>query len=172
LFYIFCFRHGILRKQGDDDDSSSDWECGLDKLFQRLIITKFNPLKYCKGTVVAMFAQISQKENAAYCFTVMEQNRLGGFNPDGTRTKSNSIMATSPLGGGSNGSASYFGAAGTFWSKSQEFVTLEGYFPFDPLVLPKAKKSITSLYVEWEDVAGDYDSGSEDYDDEDEEAEA
>ncbi|ANB12327.1 Rrn3p [Sugiyamaella lignohabitans] len=182
LFYIFCFRHSILRKTDDVESSSvatpapstkravspsSEWECDLDHLFQRVILTKFNPLRYCKHTVVAMFAQIAQKENAAYCFTIIEQNRLGGFRSSSSISSGNisdSGALPSPLSNYS--SNSYFGAGNTFWTKSQEFVALEGYFPFDPLMLPKARHYLDGLYVEWEEVAEDFSDGSSDEDDE------
>ena len=175
LFYIFCFRHSILRRQPKNNDedttnyedaaaSLSEWEGDLDKLFQRIIVTKFNPLKYCKRTVVAMFAQIAEKERAAYCFTILEQNRLGGFRS----------VAESPLRNDNNNNNSigssrgYFSGAGSFWAKNQEFVTLEGYFPFDPLILRKARSKLADIYVEWDDVAEDFDSGSEVYEEEEE----
>jgi RNA polymerase I-specific transcription initiation factor RRN3 len=153
LFYIFCFRHQMLEKEGG-------WECDLDKLFQRLIITKFNPLRYCKRTVVAMFARIAQKKDAAYCFTIMEQNRLGGF-----RSSASTTPSTTPY---SSMTSSYFGPTSTFWAKNQEFAALEGYFPFDPLVLKRAGKYIRDYYVEWDDISEEFeDSGSEDYEEED-----
>lgn len=152
LFYIFCFRHKMIEKDGG-------WECDLDKLFQRMIVTKFNPLRYCKRTVVAMFARIAQKKNAAYCFTIMEQNRLGGFRNSATTTP-----LTTPR---SSMSTSNFGPTSTLWAKSQEFVTLEGYFPFDPLVFKQAAKYVRDFYVEWDDVSEEFeDSGSEEYEDE------
>ncbi|CAN6664758.1 RNA polymerase I-specific transcription initiation factor Rrn3p [Trichomonascus vanleenenianus] len=165
LFYIFCFRHELLKKDqsqmSTEEASGSEWECDLDKLFQRMIVTKFNPLRYCKRTVVAMFARIAQKEDAAYCFTIMEQNRLGGFkssSPSGSGT-------TTPKNGVSSGT-SFF--SNSLWKSTSEFVSLEGYFPFDPLNLRRARSAISDIYVEWGDVAGDdADSGSENYDDSD-----
>lgn len=153
LFYIFCFRHASLR-----NPTTGDWECGLDKLFQRLIVTKFNPLRYCKRTVVAMFARIAQKEDVVYCFSIMEQNRLGGF------------RSSSPTNNQSALANSNFAATSTTWNPN-EFAALEGYFPFDPLVLPNARRKIKDLYVEWDDVAEDFDSGSESYDEDDDEDE-
>lgn len=155
LFYIFCFRHAVLKKE----DNPSEWECGIDKLFQRLIVTKFNPLRYCKRTVVAMFARIAQKEDVVYCFSIMEQNRLGGFRSTSpTNNNTQSALANSNFGASSNN-----------WNPNEP-AALEGYFPFDPLVLPNARKQIKDFYVEWDDVAEDFDSGSESVDeDEDEE---
>lgn len=149
LFYIFCFRHASLR-----DPVTGDWECGLDNLFQRLIVTKFNPLRYCKRTVVAMFARIAQKEDVVYCFSIMEQNRLGGF------------RSSSPTNNQSALASSNFAATSSTWNPN-EFAALEGYFPFDPLVLPISRRRIKDFYVEWDDVAEDFDSGSESYDEDD-----
>lgn len=178
IMYIFCFRHALLRKisnpvqeENEDDEnvnvkSSSDsaWECDLDKLFRRLIITKFNPLRYCRRTVVAMFAQIAQKEDLVYCFTIMEQNRLGGKRPAAIE---NSHGSSNSNFGSSNNGATVVGDV--LWRKNSDFVMLDAYFPFDPLHLPHCKERIQTLYVEWADVADDSDSGSEDYDDEEQE---
>lgn len=145
LFYIFCFRHKMLRR----DDEDNGWECDLDQLYQRMIVTKFNPLKYCKSTVVGMFAGIAQRENAVYCFTVIEQNRLGRFNRAGSPGLSG---ATSAPGIGSN-----------FFSKKREFVQIEAYFPFDPLSLKNSRKLLGDIFVEWDDVAESFDTSSEEY---------
>ncbi|KAF5101432.1 hypothetical protein D0Z00_000911 [Geotrichum galactomycetum] len=174
MMYIFCFRHALLRKEhikktqatagGADEldglkieSSDSQWVCDLDKLFRRLIITKFNPLRYCRRTVVSMFAQIAQKEDLVYCFTVMEQNRLGQTTLSATPTPAPTAANTPNVGG-----------VDVLWKKNQDFVMMDAYFPFDPLSLPNCKERIQSMYVEWNDVANDSDSGSEDYDDDDE----
>lgn len=179
LMYIFCFRHALLRKEhmktaqaaagsGADEldglkieSSDSQWVCDLDKLFRRIIITKFNPLRYCRRTVVSMFAQIAQKEDLVYCFTVMEQNRLGQSTSSGTSTPAPGPVASA--------NTPNIGGVDVLWKKNQDFVMMDAYFPFDPLSLPNCKERIQSMYVEWNDVANDSDSGSEDYDDEDDE---
>ncbi|SGZ48813.1 CIC11C00000001622 [Sungouiella intermedia] len=158
LIYIFCFRHQQLSKSPEDiGNSDSEWECDLDKFFQRVIIAKFNPLKYCDETVVYIFAKIATKLNVCYCYSIIEHN------------KRETMM---------QGNSSLPSAVGNFRHK-QEFLDLEAYFPFDPLVLPNCKKIITVNYVEWKDVNpsndddDDEDSGShpEDDDDEDDEEE-
>lgn len=160
LFYIFCFRHPLLRRTGDETTpSTSEWECDLDQVFQRLIVTKFNPLRYCKKTVVAMFARIAQRENAAYCFTIMEQNNRQR-SPDGGPPSSSSHTTPASTPSVSSSLSSYFGAVSSMWAKSPEFVAIEGYFPFDPLLLKRARQRVAPFYVEWDDVAGD-DSGSD-----------
>ena len=59
LLYIFCFRHELL------STTENDWECDLDKFFQRAILTKFNPLKFCDETVVYIFAKLATNSMSA-----------------------------------------------------------------------------------------------------------
>lgn len=153
LIYIFCFRHQQLSKSPEDiGNSDSEWECDLDKFFQRVIIAKFNPLKYCDETVVYIFAKIATRLNVCYCYSIIEHNKRE------TMMQGNSTLPSS---------------VGNFRHK-QEFLDLEAYFPFDPLVLPTCKKIITANYVEWRDVNpsndddDDEDSGSHPDDDDDE----
>lgn len=142
LFYIFCFRHLHLTKSPEDiENNGSEWECELDKFFQRVIIAKFNPLKYCDETVVYIFAKIATKLNVCYCYSIIDHN------------KRETVM---------QGNSSLPSAVGNFRHK-QEFLDLEAYFPFDPLVLPNCKKLISINYVEWKDV----NPSNEDEDEED-----
>lgn len=219
IMYIFCFRHAMLRKEisnsgavGSDEQSQlqsdetgndatskiksssdSEWECDLDKLFRRLIITKFNPLRYCRRTVVAMFAQIARKEDLVYCFTIMEQNRLGksatinnsnNNNNSGPRAgptgvgggvlkSSSSVPAVANSSSSNQVTSSSLNNSGTtvgdvFWQRTSDFVMLDAYFPFDPLHLPQCRQRMQTLYLEWADVADDSESsGSDDYDEDD-----
>lgn len=148
LLYIFCFRHKLLVK-----DTEGQWECDIDKFFQRVIIAKFNPLKYCDETVVFIFAKLATKLNVCYCYSIIEHNKRERM------IQGNSKMPST---------------VGNFRHK-QEFLDLEAYFPFDPVVLPVSKKIIDKNYVEWSQVnpvdedEEDDDSGShlEEDDDED-----
>lgn len=135
LLYIFCFRHKMLYKSQENfhkDSSDSEWECELDKFFQRVIITKFNPLKFCDETVVFIFAKLATKLNVCYCYSIIEHN------------KRERMLQT-------NGQSSLPSSVGNFRHK-QEFLDLEAYFPYDPLVLPISKKFISNAYVEWSEV--------------------
>lgn len=155
LIYIFCFRHQQLTKSPEDVGNDSEWECDLDKFFQRVIIAKFNPLKYCDETVVYIFAKIATKLNVCYCYSIIEHNKRE------TMMQGNSNLPS---------------AVGNFRHK-QEFLDLEAYFPFDPLVLPNCKKIISTNYVEWREVNPsndddeDEDSGSHPDDDDEEDEE-
>lgn len=138
LLYIFCFRHELLTAETGSD---SDWECDLDKFFQRVILVKFNPLKYCDETVIYIFAKLATKLNVCYCYSIIEHN------------KRERMLQTS---GGALPSA-----IGNFKHK-QEFLDFEAYFPFDPIVLPNCKEIISENYVEWSDVNPSNDEDDED----------
>ncbi|SCV01594.1 LAME_0G17238g1_1 [Lachancea meyersii CBS 8951] len=140
LCYVFCFRHATFR-DGDN------WECDLDKFFQRMVLSKFNPLKYCNENVMMMFARIAQHEGVAYCFSIIENNnneRLKGI-----MGKSDS---QSP------------GTAVSRWSLAtrQQFIDLQSYFPYDPLFLKNYKRMMKDYYIEWSDVSRDYESDESD----------
>lgn len=177
LMYIFCFRHDMLHVQSDDNQSKSngtrdsEWECSLDKMFQRIVISKFNPLRYCRDTVVSKFAQIAHRENLVYCFTIMEQNRLGPKQAASLASSNNgNPYLSSNISDSSNkrpqaSLSSSFAKYMFHNARHKDFVMLEAYFPFDPLFLPICKKVISPIYVEW--VQDEEDSESEEVDDDD-----
>lgn len=189
LMYIFCFRHTILRVDGaksrssnktgsvesiisNKSSSNSEWEYDLDNVFQRVVISKFNPLRYCRDTVVSKFAQIALRENLVYCFTIMEQNRLGpkqqhqvnGVSGTSLSTASSSASLSSLGNGLTTSLAKYMFHS----SRNQDFVMLDAYFPFDPLHLPHARTMIEDIYVEWVDEEEDSESDDENSDSDDE----
>lgn len=172
LLYIFCFRHEQLRKDPSQStstststtsSSSSEWECDIDKFFQRVIIVKFNPLKFCDETVVYIFAKLATKLNVCYCYSIIEHNKRERM----LQTNGSIVLPPSAVGN---------------FKQKQEFLDLEAYFPFDPLVLPMCKKLVGQNYVEWSEVNPDEDddedsaSGShmedDDEDDEDDDDES
>lgn len=126
LIYVFCFRHQMLL------NSSGEWECEIDQFFQRVIVTKFNPLKYCDETVVFIFAKIATKMNVCYCYSIIEHNKRERMLL--TRGKNNLPSAVYNF------------------KLKQEFLDLEAYFPFDPIVLPNSKEIISANYIEWAEV--------------------
>ncbi|CAH02491.1 rDNA-binding RNA polymerase I transcriptional factor [Kluyveromyces lactis] len=141
ICYIFCFRHSILR------DGNDAWECDLDKFFQRMVISKFNPLKYCNGNVMMMFAKIAQNEGVVYCFSIIENNnneRLRGITGKSAESGGSSISGT--------------------WSLAtrQQFIDLQSYFPYDPLFLTNYKSMMKDYYIEWTEVSKDYESDDSD----------
>lgn len=150
LCYIFCFRHSLFR----DGDS---WECEIDKFFQKMVISKFNPLKFCNENVMMMFARIAQHEGVVYCFSIIENNnneRLRGI-----MGKADSNMPSLASSTGTSSTSSWSLVA------RQQFIDLQSYFPYDPLFLKNYKRMMRDYYIEWSDVSGDYESDeSDEYD--------
>lgn len=130
LFYIFVFRHAMLRVDGDE----GQWEAGLDKLFQQAVNTKFNPLQYCQPQIVAMFARIAQNEEVASCYSIIERNRWGKFRSTKAE-EANSVMRASA----SNG----------LFSNNRDSRLYDSYLPFQPLRLKKAKRFFSDIYEKW-----------------------
>ncbi|KAL6947216.1 hypothetical protein ACO0QE_002095 [Hanseniaspora vineae] len=189
LCYIFCFRHHYFKvdfiegkdfvdaqtinekksKQTNNEDSL--WECDIDKFFQRMVISKFNPLKFCNENVMLMFAKITQTENLVYCYSIIEKNnsdRLRGIvsaNARGGQTSTSvnlSKNATSaPLADKDSANKGFSLVA------RQQFIDLQSYFPYDPLFLKKYKKLMHDFYIEWSEVSGDYETDESEEDDED-----
>ncbi|CCF57951.1 hypothetical protein KAFR_0D03030 [Kazachstania africana CBS 2517] len=146
LCYIFCFRHNFFK------DQDGNWEIELDKFFQRMIISKFNPLKYCNENVMLMFAKITQKEDIAYCFSIIEKNnneRLRGIMGKADNPGSDSKKQL---------------ASASTWSLAtrQQFIDLQSYFPFDPLFLKNYKRMMKDYYIEWSEASSDYESDESD----------
>ncbi|KAK9453864.1 RNA polymerase I-specific transcription initiation factor RRN3 [Dipodascopsis uninucleata] len=151
IFYIFCFRSPVLR---ESDDYNEEWVCNIADVLQRVIITRFNPLKWCNQNVVSMFAKIARKEDAAYCFSIIEQNRRsdlylsleGSISPTDTnvtiRSDSNNILY------------------------NDDILPLEGYFPFDPIVLKNTRRIVKTNYISWDEARGDEEFSSEEEEEE------
>ncbi|CCE64133.1 hypothetical protein TPHA_0G02920 [Tetrapisispora phaffii CBS 4417] len=149
LCYMFCFRHSDLK------DADGNWDCELDKFFQRMVISKFNPLKYCNENVMMMFARITQHEGIAYCFGIIESNnneRLRGI------MGRSSTPTTERNGVTDDKSSSNFTASTWSLVTRQQFIDLQSYFPFDPLFLKEYKIMMKDYYIEWNEASGDYES--------------
>ncbi|CDK24130.1 unnamed protein product [Kuraishia capsulata CBS 1993] len=130
VLYIFCFRCEALM------ETNVNWT----RFFQRMVVSKFNPLRYCNETVVLIFARIAQKHDVCYCFSVIEQNKRSRLSGE------NSLVGL-----------------------DSEFTDLESFFPFDPLILKSCQKKIKSLYIDWtDDSEGDDDSDDSNDDDDSE----
>lgn len=193
LCYIFCFRHDIFKLKSQNADSKktelsveeqlklkvkgtiknsvdSEWECELDRFYQRMILSKFNPLKYCNENVILMFANIAQKTNLVYCYTVIEKNNKD--NILGIINSSNLGNINEKSFSGSNGSDKPLSTSGvlnatlsltnTTSLQKKQFIDLQSYFPFDPLFLPTYKEFMKEYYIEWSEV--EFDNETEVYD--------
>lgn len=83
----------------------------------RIVLSHFNPLRYCLPTVVAAFVGVTRTHHLAYCHTVLETN---------SRRKLATIYGNDRL-------------------MPEE--TLESFFPFDPYILPRSSKYIEPNYI-------------------------
>ncbi|KAF3919543.1 hypothetical protein ABW20_dc0102025 [Dactylellina cionopaga] len=137
VMYVFCFRWRDLKGKNsvtsDEEESPIElqrgpqsWAPGL-QVIERLITSKFNPLKVCSPTVVNQFADVANHFGLAYCFSIMERNKRGQlFSNSGTISSAGRLEATQ----------------------------LETYFPFDPFKLIITKAWVDPLYSQWEPVPG------------------
>ncbi|KAK9483803.1 RNA polymerase I-specific transcription initiation factor RRN3-domain-containing protein [Lipomyces starkeyi] len=155
FFYIFCFRHGGLRNDEDDSGHSGEWVCNISQLLQRVVNSRFNPLKWCNADVVSMFAKVAQREGAAYCFSIIQKNKRGTLVV--SDVPSPTERSTTPAMNASSVLAEDFNGA----FNRVEMKPLEGYFPFDPLVLKRTGYLVRENYVTWAEVAGDEDFSSD-----------
>ncbi|KAK9238799.1 RNA polymerase I-specific transcription initiation factor RRN3 [Lipomyces kononenkoae] len=165
LFYIFCFRHSWLRNDDEDSGQSGEWVCNISQLLQRVVNSRFNPLKWCNADVVSMFAKVAHREGAAYCFSIIEKNKRGM--PVASEVSSPADESSTPAIRASSLLVEDFN--GTF--NKVEMKPLEGYFPFDPLVLKRTRCMVRKNYVTWAEVAGDEEFSSDEDDDSANEAE-
>ncbi|KAJ3023905.1 UNVERIFIED_CONTAM: hypothetical protein HDU68_008413 [Siphonaria sp. JEL0065] len=89
LLYVFCFRWREIVAAagvGDGGGAGGDLENGGRSVeygrlpvemngFQRLVQSRFQPLKVCTKSVVAEFARITHKLDMLYCYTHIQQQR-------------------------------------------------------------------------------------------------
>ncbi|KAK6533118.1 hypothetical protein TWF281_007273 [Arthrobotrys megalospora] len=152
VMYIFCFRWRDLRGKtplplGEDEvvedisRSSQSWAPGL-QVIDRLLTSRFNPLKVCSQTVVNQFAEVASHFGVFYCYSIIERNKRGNL------FSSNVSGAERP-----------------------EATQLETYFPFDPFKLSHAKGWVEPLYQQWEPVPGMRKDDDDDDEDSDESGE-
>ncbi|KAF3230632.1 hypothetical protein TWF192_003527 [Orbilia oligospora] len=154
VMYIFCFRWRDLRGKtplpvGEDESiedisrSPQSWAPGL-QVIDRLLTSRFNPLKVCSQNVVTQFAEVASHFGVFYCYSIIERNKRGNlFSSRGSSTE------------------------------LPEATQLETYFPFDPFKLSHSKIWVEPYYQQWEPVPGmkkdgDEDDDSDDLDDSDE----
>ncbi|KAK9322160.1 RNA polymerase I-specific transcription initiation factor RRN3-domain-containing protein [Lipomyces orientalis] len=163
-FYIFCFRHAGLRNDEDESGHSGEWVCNISQLLQRIVNSRFNPLKWCNADVVSMFSKVAQREGTAYCFSIIQKNKRGTSMVSDVSTPIEGSTMSHEIKASSLPVADFDGVFQKMGMKQ-----LEGYFPFDPLVLKKTRRLVEENYVTWAEVAADedYSSDEEDEDDKD-----
>lgn len=96
----------------------------------RIVTCRMNPLKICLPTVVKMFANITRHHEIVFCYTIIERNNRMLL-PVATKTTNRAVLNLSYMN------------------------QLDSYFPFDPYLLRRSGKSITTIYQEWEGLGHD-----------------
>ncbi|KAK2855572.1 hypothetical protein FQN49_005058 [Arthroderma sp. PD_2] len=177
LFYIFCFRWkdltiAAIEAEADGkpvshlDVDEVAFTKGMTDMLNRAIHSKLNPLKVCSPGIVGEFARITKHFGIFYLFTKLESNkriRIHNF-------RGMASMAMDPI----------FGTIERETRADDNLVTqLDDYFPFDPYKMPRGARRLQGDYVDYRDVkiAGldgrghddeeDYDTASDDGDEED-----
>ena len=168
LMYIVCFRKNSLREPDypnsnpnlpTESNKGTGWAAALDKFFTRVIVSKYDPLRWCNETVVLIFSRVAQSEGICYTWSVVERirrERVGRVNTDKNHEqKEEKELQDSTAISSSNvtmGTQSSMRA-------TQEFLDLVAFFPFDPLLLKKSRQIVQDTYVEWDN--GDDDDNEE-----------
>lgn len=152
LLYIFCFRWRDLEYNSDEDSDDGEfpglyegehhWRAGVkETLIQNIFATKLNPLKLCQPDLVEQFAEVANRLGVIYVFGLIETNkRINVFQSVGS-------ASTSAFGHPSRETA-------LSARKDDDHHFLDGYFPFDPITLPKSRKWVEGDCREWTGLPG------------------
>ncbi|KAJ3302557.1 hypothetical protein HDV03_004873 [Kappamyces sp. JEL0829] len=125
ILYIFCFRWKQLMLV-DDRPTSGNFPPEL-LGFQRILLSKFNPLRVCSEGIVQEFSRIAHQLNIMYCYPLYQSVSRAASSTDGS-----TLAVPSP-------------AMNISWQ-----TRLETLFPFDPLVLPRSKRYVEHQFQEWD----------------------
>ncbi|NXI50057.1 RRN3 factor, partial [Chloroceryle aenea] len=125
VFYTLVFRHQQLL--------DGNLRKGLSYLqslnFERIVMCQLNPLKICIPSVVNLFAAITRKYQLVFCYTIIERNNRQFIPVVRSGTGDHLVQTcTNPL---------------------------DSFFPFDPYMLKRSKKTIDPLYQFWEELSAE-----------------
>ena len=168
LLYIFCFRWRDLEYNSDEDSEDEDpptpfegehqWRPGVKEILTlNIFSTKLNPLKVCQQDLVEQFAEIANRLGVIYVFGLIETNRRINF----SQSSGSTTMSI-------YGHPSRENALSARKDDGHHF--LDGYFPFDPITLPKSKKWVEGDCREWTGLPAVNDDGDDESESEVEEA--
>lgn len=124
-FYTLIFRH----KQLLDGNLRKGLSYLQSLNFERIVMCQLNPLKICIPSVVNLFAAITRKYQLVFCYTIIERNNRQFIPVVRSGTGGDFVqMCTNPL---------------------------DSFFPFDPYVLKRSKKTIDPFYQFWEELSAE-----------------
>jgi len=152
LLYIFCFRWQDLEYNSDEDSEDEQlptpyrgdhqWMPGVkETLTQNIFSTKLNPLKVCQPDLVEQFAEMANRLGVIYVFGLIETNKRINF--------AQWSGATTMTAYGHPSRETALSAR-----KDDDHHFLDGYFPFDPITLPKSRKWVEGDCREWTGLPG------------------
>nr|KAJ3422283.1 hypothetical protein HK105_000406 [Polyrhizophydium stewartii] len=154
ILYVFCFRWRELMVVGDTL-LVGQMPAEL-KGFQRVLLSRFAPLKVCSEPIAQEFAKIMHSLNIMYCFPLIGGSAAaaaaaaaGGGVSSGTQTPSQPGIVPDMARTASQ--SSFSGIGGSVQDLSYAVIErLDSFFPFDPLTLPRSRGYIAPLYQEWQ----------------------
>ncbi|CAG8470070.1 4470_t:CDS:2 [Ambispora gerdemannii] len=170
LMYIFCFRWKdlIIRKEGETleqmiyrlkrssktKNSEKNW-CEEIRGLERLIASKFEPLKICSQGIVRQFARISNSLNFMYCYALMTNGQQliipsrmihdQDYNNYHEDDNGNGKYEGNDIGGGKGDDDDDNDKLPT---RLDQFT----FFPFDPFRLKTSSCYLKTIYREWEEL--------------------
>ncbi|XP_040976008.1 RNA polymerase I-specific transcription initiation factor RRN3 isoform X2 [Aquila chrysaetos chrysaetos] len=125
VFYTLIFRH----KQLLDGNLRKGLSYLQSLNFERIVMCQLNPLKICIPSVVNLFAAITRKYQLVFCYTIIERNNRQFIPVVRSGTGGDLVQTcTNPL---------------------------DSFFPFDPYMLKRSKKTIDPLYQFWEELSAE-----------------
>ncbi|KAJ7416051.1 RNA polymerase I-specific transcription initiation factor RRN3 [Willisornis vidua] len=125
VFYTLIFRH----KQLLDGNLRKGLSYLQSLNFERIVMCQLNPLKICIPSVVNLFAAITRKYQLVFCYTIIERNNRQLIPVVRSGTGGDLVQTcTNPL---------------------------DSFFPFDPYILKRSKKTIDPLYQFWEELSAE-----------------
>ncbi|XP_074866730.1 RNA polymerase I-specific transcription initiation factor RRN3 isoform X2 [Carettochelys insculpta] len=123
VFYALIFRH----KQLLDGNLKKGLAYLQNLNFERIVMCQLNPLKICLPSIVNLFAAITRKYQLVFCYTIIERNNRQFLPVIRSSSGGDSVqMCTNPL---------------------------DSFFPFDPYILKRSKKTIDPIYQIWEELS-------------------
>ncbi|NWU94552.1 RRN3 factor, partial [Upupa epops] len=125
VFYTLIFRH----KQLLDGNLRKGLSYLQSLNFERIVMCQLNPLKICLPSIVNLFAAITRKYQLVFCYTIIERNNRQFIPVVRSGTGGDLVQTcTNPL---------------------------DSFFPFDPYVLKRSKKTIDPFYQFWEELSAE-----------------
>lgn len=168
ILYIFCFRWRDVASSSADLESDSEFDIDEEEVetyhfpeslrdsLRTAIYSPLNPLRVCTPVIVEQFAKLTYALQLFYVYPKLEENKHVRVVTTHARNTSD-LMISNP-----DRDLSWVGDNGM----------LEGYFPYDPYVLPISRHWVEGDYVAWRGIPGeeheeDSDSEAEGMDDDD-----